>query len=72
MKKKKFIKALGLQVSKIRKDKGISMYRLTKITGKTDTSIRRLEKGEISPSLVYLAEIADGLGVSIEELVKGL
>lgn len=72
MKKETFIKALGLRVRKIRKDKGISMYRLTKITGKTDSSILRLERGEISASLFYLSEISNGLGVPLEELVKGL
>ena len=72
MKKEKFIKALGLRIRRIRNDKGMSMYRLAKNTGKTSPSILRLEQGKITPSLYYLNEIAEGLGVELEELVKGL
>ena len=72
MKEEKFIKALGEQVRKIRNEKGMTVYRLGKNTGKQQGDITRLERGQITPSLYYLAEIAEGLGVELEKLVAGL
>lgn len=72
MNKEKFIKALGVQIRKIRIEKGISQYRLAKNTGISSRALLRFEKGEISPSLFSLSEIAESLDISLEELVKGL
>jgi putative transcriptional regulator len=72
MNKEKFIIALGLQVKKIRTQKKMSLYRLAKNTGKAPSSVQRLEQGKITPSLYYLYEISKGLGVALEELIKGL
>lgn len=72
MKKEKFLKALGLSIRKIRDAKGVSLYRLAKDIKKTPSDLLRIEKGEVSMSLYYLKEIAEGLGVELEELVKGL
>ncbi len=35
-------------------------------------SIQRLEKGNVNPTFYYLKEIAEGLEVEIEEIVKKL
>lgn len=72
MNKEKFIKALGLNIRKIRKEKDFSLYRLGKNIKKEPGDLLRVEKGEISLSLYYLSELADGMGVTIDELVKGL
>ena len=72
MTQEKFIKALGEQVRNIRNEKKMSLYRLGKNTGKQPSDIMRLEKGQLTPSLYYLAEIAEGLGIELEELVAGL
>jgi putative transcriptional regulator len=72
MEKEEFIVALGLRIQKIRTRKKISVYRLGKNIGKAPFSIQRMEQGKITPSLYYLYEIAGGLGVSLEELVKRL
>ena len=72
MTQEKFIMALGERVRKIRTDKKMSMYRLAKNTGKQPAAILRLEKGQITPSLYYLSEIAEGLGVELEKLIVGL
>ena len=72
MEKEKFIKALGEQIGQIRNDKKLSLYKLAQKTGKQPGALQRLEKGKITPSIYYLSEIANGLGVELEELVKGL
>jgi transcriptional regulator with XRE-family HTH domain len=72
MKKEAFLKALGQRIRKTRDAKSVSLYRLAKNMKKTPGDLLRIEKGEISVSLYYLSEIAKGLDVTIEELVKGL
>ncbi len=52
--------------------KGISQTDLAYKIGKDQPSINRLEKGNINPSFLYLSEIAEGLEVSISELLKDL
>ncbi len=72
MKKNKFLLALGENIRRIRAEKDISMLKLGKATKKDYHSIMRMEKGGINPSLYYLCEIAEGLGVDLDELVKSL
>ena len=60
---------LGLKVKKIRKSKGMTQMELAHEIGKDHPSINRLEKGKFNPSYIYLLEIADGLGISITELL---
>ncbi|HTA81465.1 MAG TPA: helix-turn-helix transcriptional regulator [Bacteroidia bacterium] len=72
MKKEEFNIALGKRVTKVRSGKGITMYRLAKITKKSQSLIQRLEQGKLNPSYYFLLEIAVGLEVSVAELTKGL
>ena len=37
---------------------------------KDQQSLQRVESGNVSPSLYYLFQLADGLGVSIQELLS--
>ena len=41
-------------------------------TNKDQPSINRLERGRVNPSLIYLAEIAAGLEIDLNELLKGI
>ncbi len=70
--KEKFNEALGKRIKKIRKDKDISMNALAKTIGKDYHSILRLEQGKANPSYYYIYEIAEGLGITMDELVKRL
>jgi transcriptional regulator with XRE-family HTH domain len=63
---------LGNNVKELRVKKGISQTDLAYKIGKNQPSINRLEKGNINPSFLYLTEIAEGLEVTISELLKGL
>lgn len=70
MEKKDFLKQLGKNVIKLREQKGWSQSELSRNCEKDRQSIERLENGKINPSAFYLKEIADGLGVPINELLK--
>ena len=61
---------LGRNIQELRRRKGLTQAQLAHSVGKDQQSIQRLEAGNINPSYYYLAEIAEGLGVPIEELVK--
>lgn len=65
-----FLKQLGNNVIKLREQKGWSQSELSRHCDKDRQSIERLENGKINPSAFYLKEIADGLGIPLEELLK--
>jgi putative transcriptional regulator len=70
MEKEVLLKKLGERIRDIRKDKGITQVQLAHSIGKDQQSIQRLEAGNINPSYYYLYEIAEGLKVSLEDLIK--
>ncbi len=64
--KEKFAKKL---VS-IRKERGLSQEELALMCGVDRTYVGRIERMERTPSLVVLQKFADGLGISLIELLK--
>lgn len=70
MKKEKVLKRLGDRIREMRQEKNISQVELANAIGKDQQSIQRLETGNINPSFYYLVEVAEGLEVGLEELVK--
>lgn len=70
MKKEELLKDLGERIRTIRKDKGITQLQLAHSIGKDQQSIQRLEAGNINPSYIYLQEIADGLSITLLELLQ--
>lgn len=69
MEKSKFLRKLGQRVVILRKKKGWSQAELARNCFKDRQSIERLENGKINPSAYYLHEIAEGLGISFNELL---
>jgi len=67
MDKQEKLVQLGLKVKSIRLSKGFTQTELANIIGKDHPSINRLEKGKINPSYIFLLEVAEGLGISINE-----
>ncbi|MGJ1347386.1 helix-turn-helix transcriptional regulator [Sphingobacterium siyangense] len=63
------LQRLGNRIRYIRKYKGITQEQLAYSINKDQQSIQRLEKGNINPSYYYLLEIAEGLGVTVQEVV---
>lgn len=70
MKKEQLLKKIGNRIRDIRKEKGITQVELANSIGKDQQSVQRLEKGNINPSFYYLYEVANGLDIDVEELVK--
>jgi transcriptional regulator with XRE-family HTH domain len=69
MDKKEFLIRLGKQVIKLRTSKGWSQSELARNCDKDRQSIERLENGKINPSSFYLYEIANGMEISVKELL---
>ncbi|PCJ26573.1 MAG: transcriptional regulator [Flavobacteriales bacterium] len=69
MDKLDILKDIGEKVRKKRSDLGISQTELAHRIDKDQQSIHRLESGNINPSYIYLLEVAEGLGVSLSELL---
>lgn len=69
MDKKEFLIQLGLQVVKLRTQKGWSQSELARNCDKDRQSIERLERGKINPSSFYLYEVAKGMGITTKELL---
>jgi putative transcriptional regulator len=72
MNKEVILKQLGKRIREIRKEKGITQAQLAASVEKDQQSIQRLEVGNINPSFYYLCEIAAGLEIKVEELLKNI
>lgn len=66
------VKKFGKHVRKLRLEQGLTQEQLGDKCGLDLTYIGRIERGEQNSSLVVVAAIAKGLGVSVEMLFKGL
>lgn len=69
MKKEQLLKKLGDRIREIRIEKGMTQAELANSIGKDQQSIQRLEAGNVNPSIFYLFEIANGLGVETKNLL---
>lgn len=69
MEKEELLKKLGKNIIKIRTKKGWSQSELAWNCGKDRQSIERLENGKINPSIFYLKQIAEGLGITLKEML---
>ena len=57
---------------KVRTDKGLSQEELADLAGLHRTYISQIERGLKSPSLRSLEQIANGLGVTLSEMLRRL
>lgn len=62
---------LGEHLKKIRSDKGISVYKLSKETDISENHIHSIEKGISQPSVAMLEKLLDYLGVTLSDFFKG-
>ncbi|MER5705976.1 helix-turn-helix transcriptional regulator [Streptomyces sp. NPDC002122] len=65
-------RALGENIIRLRREAGLSQDQLADRIGKERRSVQRYERGERDPSFSDLVLIADGLDVSLAQLVGGL
>lgn len=63
-------KSFGLHVKNLRIKKKLTQIDVSSKMDKDQQSLQRVESANVSPSLYYLFQLADGLGVSIQELVS--
>jgi transcriptional regulator with XRE-family HTH domain len=70
----RFLEGFGANVRRVRMAKRpqCSQERLSYVTRLHRTEIGRLEQGAVEPRLTTLVIVADGLGVSVDELLTGL
>lgn len=57
-------------VEKILKRKGITIYKLAKLTGISDNTLRNYRSKNSDPSFTNACKIADALGGSLDDLRK--
>jgi len=63
-------KDIGKYISKLRKTKGLSMYKLSLNSGISNSVLMRVEKGHREPKINTLLRIIDGLGLSPADFFK--
>ena len=61
---------IASRLKKIRTSKGCSVYKLSQISGVSETHIRDLERGDRNPSLDTIDRIAKTFGMSVSELLN--
>lgn len=63
-------KAFGNYVKELRLKKGLTQVDVSSRMNKDQQSLQRVESGNVSPSLYYLYELAEGLGIEPKELLS--
>ena len=63
----KYLKFIGDKISEIRKNKGISQYKLAKQTMMEQSNLARIEKGQTNPTIKTLLKISDSLEVKLSD-----
>ncbi len=58
---------IGKKFASLRADKGVSVYKLAKVTEITESYIHTIEKGDSQPSIHVLSTLLSVLGVSVSE-----
>ena len=61
---------LGERIRKVREKKNISQVELANSINKDQQSIQRLEKGKVNPGYEFLLDVAEGLGMSLCEVLQ--
>jgi transcriptional regulator with XRE-family HTH domain len=60
---------LGERVRGLRRERGLTLDLLAERSGVSRAMISKLERGEKNPTLVVAAKVAEGLGLSLSQLV---
>jgi len=61
---------LGKNLTRIRKEKGISQEKLSHLLHIDRSFVSNIENGKTNPTLATIAKLAKTLGVKLEELIK--
>ena len=63
-------KYFGLHIKGLRIKKHLTQIEVSSRMNKDQQSLQRVESGKVSPSLYYLFELAEGLDISLNELIN--
>ncbi|VDH15615.1 anaerobic benzoate catabolism transcriptional regulator [Algoriella xinjiangensis] len=66
---KKYLLLIGNNIRKLREIRGISQFELATESDLSKNQIGRIERAEISTSILTLKKIADVLSVKVEDLI---
>jgi transcriptional regulator with XRE-family HTH domain len=66
------LRALAIRIKELRKQKAISQEELAHRAGLSRTGMGFVETGKRWPRLDTLMKVADGLNITLDELLKGL
>ena len=66
---KKYLLLIGNNIRKLREIRGISQFELATESVLSKNQIGRIERAEISTSILTLKKIADVLSVKVEDLI---
>ena len=61
---------ISKRLKDVRKTKDISVYKLSQLSGVSETHIRDLERGDKNPSIDTLYKLSAPLGISLPELLN--
>ncbi|MCW2258099.1 transcriptional regulator with XRE-family HTH domain [Providencia alcalifaciens] len=61
---------VGVNLKRIRKEKGLSLDKTAKVTGVSKAMLGQIERGESSPTVAKLWQIASGLNVSFSHFIS--
>jgi transcriptional regulator with XRE-family HTH domain len=61
---------LGGRVKALRRDAGLTLDELAERAGVSRAMLSKLERGEKNPTLVVAARVAEGLGVTLTQLIE--
>jgi len=65
-----FIKRIGNNIKKVRKNKNLTQLDLASSLNIEDSALRRIENGRTNPTIKTLLKIAKALDISIFDLLK--
>jgi len=63
---------IGARIRNIRKDKGITLIELSKMTGVAQATLSRIETGDMLGTIECHQRVANSLGLSLSELYEGV
>lgn len=69
MTKEQLLKKIGKNIKIIRKKKGVSQAELARRCFKDPQSIEKVENGKVNPTIFYLHEVVQGIGLNIKDIL---